>query len=245
MWYTALFEIINFYKNKRLSLLLLLGFCLFFIDSCQDNKSKNSSTKTKIKINETKFEKRIQKPFQLNKDNFLDFFVNYGSRNLENKVRLHTTLGNIEIELFKETRFHRANFIYLTKLNYFENTQFYRVINNFMIQGGNSDDRKIALKRKQIGRYLLPNDQNYNFKHHRGVLSMPSSDIENPYKLASPFEFFIVQQKEGAHHLDGNYTIFGKVIKGMDVVDKIAAEKTDAADWPLQNIYITKVDIIN
>ena len=48
---------------------------------------------------------------------------------------------------------------------------------------------------------------------------MPSSDINNPYKLASPYEFFIVQKKTGAHHLDGSYTPFGKVIKGMDLVD--------------------------
>ena len=73
---------------------------------------------------------------------------------------------------------------------------------------------------------------------------MPSGEIENPYKLASPFEFFIVQQKGGAHHLNGDYTIFGKVIAGMDVVDTIAAQSTDEGDWPLKNIYITKVEII-
>ena len=73
---------------------------------------------------------------------------------------------------------------------------------------------------------------------------MPSGEIENPYKLASPFEFFIVQQKGGAHHLNGDYTIFGKVIAGMDVVDTIAAQPTDEGDWPLKNIYITKVEII-
>jgi cyclophilin family peptidyl-prolyl cis-trans isomerase len=54
---------------------------------------------------------------------------------------------------------------------------------------------------------------------------MPSKTIENPYNKASPFEFFIVQQQQGAHHLDGDYTIFGKVIKGMEVVDMIAAER--------------------
>ena len=54
---------------------------------------------------------------------------------------------------------------------------------------------------------------------------MPSSEIENPHKLASPYEFFIVNQSPGAYHLDGNYTVFGKVIKGMDVVDKINNQK--------------------
>jgi peptidyl-prolyl cis-trans isomerase A (cyclophilin A) len=74
---------------------------------------------------------------------------------------------------------------------------------------------------------------------------MPSSDIDNPYKLASPFEFFIVQKKDGAKHLDGEYTIFGKVISGMEVVDRIASSPTDNIDWPLNNIYINKVEIIN
>ena len=73
---------------------------------------------------------------------------------------------------------------------------------------------------------------------------MPSSLIDNPYKMASPFEFFIVQKKDGAHHLDGNYTIFGKVIKGMETVDKIAATATDNLDWPIENIYINRVEII-
>ena len=174
----------------------------------------------------------------------MEFFLDYDKKNKENKVRIYTDFGDIEIELFKETKFHRSNFIYLTKKNYFEDTQFYRVINNFMIQGGNSDNRKISLKRKKIGKYLLPNDLDKGYTHKRGMISMPSSLIDNPYKMASPFEFFIVQSKNGAHHLDGNYTVFGKVIKGMTTVDKIASTPTDNLDWPLENIYIRKVTII-
>ena len=77
------------------------------------------------------------------------------------------------------------------------------------------------MKRKSIGRYLLPPDTKKGYKHHRGAISMPSSEIENPHKLASPYEFFIVQKKDGAYHLDGNYTVFGKVLEGMEFVDKI------------------------
>src|SRR5690606_8983279 len=111
------------------------------------------------------------------------------------------------------------------------------VIDNFMIQGGNGDDKLTAGKRHKIGRYLLPTGTNKGYKHNRGVISMPSSDIDNPHKLPSPYEFFIVQQQGGAHSLNGDYTIFGEVVKGMDVVDKIAAVETDDGDWPLQNIY--------
>ena len=76
------------------------------------------------------------------------------------------------------------------------------------------------------------------------MISMPSSAVSNPYKMASPFEFFIVLQKGGAHQLDGDYTVFGRVTRGMDIVDKIAAVPTDDGDWPEQNIYLNKVEII-
>ena len=76
------------------------------------------------------------------------------------------------------------------------------------------------------------------------MVSMPSSLVDNPYKMASPFEFFIVQKKDGAHHLDGDYTVFVKVTKGMDTVDKIASRPTDNRDWPIDNVYIKKVEII-
>ena len=103
---------------------------------------------------------------------------------------------------------------------------------------------RISKRRRNIGRYLLPPDSNKGFKHHRGIVSIPSSDIDNPYKLASPYEFFIVQSENGAYHLDKNYTPFGKVIRGMDIVDIICNLETDKREWPIENIKI-KVSIIN
>ena len=230
-----------------------LCFCLLFlIFGCEDKQSKKKNTTitnevTTLKKVEKKedTETKPQREYpRINDDNVRPFFLKYGEENKENKVRITTDFGNIDILLFDETRYHRANFIFLTKQEYFDATQFYRIVNNFIIQGGNSDSEFIARKRRRIGKYLLPTDTKYGFKHDRGVISMPSSDIENPYKLASPYEFFIVQQRGGAHHLNGDYTIFGKVIKGMDVVDKIAAQKADAREWPVKNIYIRSVRII-
>jgi len=182
--------------------------------------------------------------FVVTDKNVMEFLVDYGKKNTENTLRIITDYGSIDILLFKNTKFHRANFVYLAKKKYFNNTQFYRVISNFVIQGGNSDDRITLKKRQAIGKYLLPNDYDKGYKHDRGMLSMPSKNIENPYKKASPFEFFIVQQKGGAHHLDGDYTVFGKVIKGMEIVDRIAAVPSDASDWPLQNVFIKDISII-
>ena len=226
--------------NLKISLSALL-FSIIISGCVVNSDDKKSEVKSSPKKPVT-IKKNIE--FKLSDENVMEFFLDYDKKNKENKVRIHTDFGDIEIELFKETKFHRSNFIYLTKKNYFEDTQFYRVINNFMIQAGNSDNRKISLKRKKIGKYLLPNDLDKGYTHERGMISMPSSLIDNPYKMASPFEFFIVQSKNGAHHLDGNYTVFGKVIKGMTTVDKIASTPTDNLDWPLENIYIRKVTII-
>ena len=229
---------------------LLLIFYLSILTTCNSKKNipEKQYVEDEITIEEIKQEdlnKDKEESFILNDNNVIEFLFEYEKNNKENKVRIYTTEGNIDILLFNNTPYHRANFIYLTKNNYFSETQFYRVIDNFVIQAGNSDDTRISMKRNKIGKYLLPNDFNKGYTHDRGIVSMPSSEIDNPYKLASPFEFFIVQKKDGAKHLDGEYTIFGKVISGMDVVDRIASSQTDNIDWPLNNIYINKVEIIN
>ena len=212
--------------------------------SCKDI-SNNKPTKKIILKKEIKT-KPIEKKeiFLLNDKNAIPFFYEYEKKNKENLVRIITDYGNIDIKLFENTPYHRANFIFLTKKNYFEGEYFHRVVKDFIIQGGNSDNRKTSTKRRSIGRYLLPPDTKKGHKHHRGIISMPSSEIENPHKLASPYEFFIVQKKDGAYHLDGNYTAFGKVIKGMNVVDIIANLETDKREWPINNVRFKTV-IIN
>lgn len=216
---------------------------------CEDNQSKKKTAirtkdSTVVKKTKTKPKPKEEDYPVLDTENAMEFFLQYEKEHKENRVRMTTDFGTIEILLFDKTKFHRANFIYLTKRKYFNNTQFYRVIDNYIVQAGNSDDVKTSRKRRKIGRYLLPKDTKRGFKHDRGVLSMPSSDIDNPHKLASPYEFFIVQQTPGAYFLDGDYTIFGRVTKGMEVIDKIAAVDTDDGDWPMKNIFIRNVEII-
>lgn len=232
-------------------LVVFLLFCASLMN-CEDKQSKKKisqvpdadPTKKQTEIKHDTLREQTTEFPVLDSPTAMEFYLEYDRRHKENKVRITTDFGAIDILLFDETKFHRCNFIYLTKRQYFDNTQFFRVIDNFMIQGGNGDDMETAIKRRKIGKYLLPRDTNRGFKHDRGTVSMPSSDIKNPHKLASPYQFFIVQQQGGAHHLNGDYTVFGKVIQGMDVVDKIASVKTDDSDWPLQNVYIRSVRII-
>jgi peptidyl-prolyl cis-trans isomerase A (cyclophilin A) len=210
-----------------------------------ENTIQSSGTKdTPVeKNNEIKKEEIIEEAILLNDQNAIPFFFDYQKQNLEDKVRITTRFGNIDLQLFKNTPYHRANFIYLTKKGYFNGTTFHRVVPGFIIQGGNSDRMETAKKRAEIGKYLLPPDTRKGYKHHRGVISMPSSEIENPHKLASPYEFFIVQQTPGAYHLDGSYTVFGKVIAGMEVVDEINKQRIDNREAPLTNV-IMEVSIL-
>lgn len=225
--------------------IFLLSFVIVVGYGCQPKQNNNSfelkviEKKESIKKNTPAEDKSIH----LNDKNAIPFLFNYGKENQEDKIRIITKFGNIDIQLFNKTPYHRANFIYLTKKKYFDGTMFHRIVPGFIIQGGNSDSRKSMIKRKEIGRYLLPPDTQKGYSHHRGVISMPSSEINNPYKLASPYEFFIVQQSPGAYHLDGNYTAFGKVIKGMNVVDKINRLEIDKREMPISNIYIKTVII--
>ena len=215
--------------------------------SCTEpaKKIKSTTKKAEPKQKVVKKELLIEEPaFYLDEKTAIPFLFEYQQKNKENKVRISTTYGDIDLLLFDNTPYHRANFIYLTKLGYFNDTFFHRVVPDFVIQGGNSDHPKTWRKRRKIGRYLLPQDNDKDHKHDRGVISIPSSKEDNPHKLASPFEFFIVQQKGGAYHLDEDFTPFGKVINGMDVVDKICAQPIDGRENPIQNIKM-KIIIID
>ena len=223
---------------------IVLSLLVLLVISCQE-KPKKKTIKVKVpeKKQVKKTESKDQKGIVLNDNNAIPFFYEYAAKNKENKVRIITQYGNIDILLYNNTPYHRANFIYLTKKKYFDGTMFHRVVPKFIIQGGNSDNRKSMLKRREIGRYLLPPDTKKGHSHHRGVISMPSSEIDNPHKLASPYEFFIIQQSPGAYYLDGNYTAFGEVISGMEVVDQINQLEVDGREMPISNTYI-KTEII-
>lgn len=218
--------------------------------SCE-KKTKDTTEKNRVQKNDSiNIKNSSPKPKYdletviLTDDNVVDFLTWYGERNLENKVLIETKYGNIEIELFDKTPLHRANFIYLVKKNYFNTTYFHRVVKNFIIQGGSSDESITKKDRKNIGKYLIPPEFNNSLKHKYGALASARLWEENPKKLSNPYEFYLVQNKNGAHHLDNEHTVFGKITKGFDVMNEIANQETDKKEFPLLNIKI-KVTVIN
>ena len=170
------------------------------------------------------------------KDSIQSFLLAYGKENLENRVRMKTKHGTIELELFNDMPLERASFIFLVKHNFFSHSVVHRVVQNFVVQAGNSDNRITAMKRSSIGDYKLPANYNLKYKHVRGMLSLAREWENNPDELHDPFEFFI--SLGTAPHLNGKHTIFGKVISGMKVADVISKEPTDQGDWPLKEVYI-------
>lgn len=116
----------------------------------------------------------------------------------------------------------------------YDGSSFHRVIEGFMIQGG--EPRADKPFPEEIKGEFAANGVRNDLSHKRGVISMARTDLYN----SASSQFFIVHETEGAQHLDGYYAAFGKVVKGMDVVDKIAAARTDFMDAPLRDIVITR-----
>lgn len=232
------------------SLVVSVMVCLL-LWGCEDKKKTSEektippTEKTKDSIAPKITDEETPEPSaaypQITQENVVEFLTQYGKENPETLVRIRTQHGTIDIKLYEDTPLHRANFIYLVKQKYFDNTFFHRVVPNFIIQGGNSDTPSTNKKRRVIGKdYLLPAELANGRKHTSGTVSGAKEYRENPDKQSAPFEFFIfLGPQSSTGHLNGNYTIFGRVVKGMDVVETIANLPTDDGDWPQSNVFIT------
>ncbi|MDD2397893.1 MAG: peptidylprolyl isomerase [Sedimentibacter sp.] len=144
----------------------------------------------------------------------------------------------IKAELYPEMAPNTVkNFISLINKNYYDDKIFHRVIKGFMIQGGCPNGNGMGGPGYSIKGEFNSNGFNNELKHTEGVLSMARS--MSPDSAGS--QFFIMHQK--SPHLDGQYAAFGKVIEGMDVVNKIAATKTDRMDRPVSEVKLNKVTV--
>ncbi|MCU0798631.1 MAG: peptidylprolyl isomerase [Candidatus Thermoplasmatota archaeon] len=145
--------------------------------------------------------------------------------------------GTIKIALDKDKAPKTVeNFITLANKPFYNGLTFHRVIPDFMIQGGDPQGDGTGGPG-----YTLESEASNGLKHDKGVISMAKKSGDT---RMSGSQFFIVQAKDGAHHLDGEHTVFGRVVSGLDLVDKIAAVRTDANDKPVDPIIISSVTII-
>lgn len=156
-------------------------------------------------------------------------------------VTIHTEYGKIKMILFDKTPVHKQNFINLALAGVYEDIVFHRVINHFMIQTGDPATRLSDENfNRQIIQKTLPAEISDQFVHDRSYIGAARrGNDKNPEKRSSGTQFYIIQGCRGAHHLDGEYTIFGKVMSGMEVVDKIAATETNEKDRPVEPIRLT------
>lgn len=184
------------------------------------------------------------------------------------RVEIRTGYGNMIFELYNSTPLHRDNFIKLVDSGFYDDLLFHRVINDFMIQGGDPESKNAGPgKRSGNGGpgYLLPSE--IRALHFRGALAAARiGGPANPEKLSSGSQFYIVQglrslnemdlaeasrqhsrtystqetadylRLGGYPSLDHAYTVFGRIVEGLDVLDKIASVETDHNDRPLKDI---------
>lgn len=185
----------------------------------------------------------------------------------ETVVVIETNYGTIKAKLYNDTPLHRDNFLKLVNEGWYNGSPFHRVINNFMIQGGQNADGRLDPG------YTVPAEFTENHIHKKGALcAARQPDQVNPKKASSGSQFYIVQgtvfddkkldlyeerlnkvfnarQRQtyktvgGTPHLDGDYTVFGEVIEGLDVVDKIAKVKTGYMDVPVEPVIINTITI--
>ncbi|MBR3710283.1 MAG: peptidylprolyl isomerase [Bacteroidales bacterium] len=185
----------------------------------------------------------------------------------ETIVVIETSQGTIKAKLYNDTPLHRDNFIKLVNEGWYNGSPFHRIIKNFMIQGGQNADGRMDPG------YTVPAEFRDNHFHKKGALcAARQGDQVNPKKASSGSQFYIVQgqvfddkkleiyeerlgkifsatQRQayktvgGTPHLDGDYTVFGEVIQGLDVVDKIAGVKTGYMDVPVEPVTINKITI--
>ena len=154
---------------------------------------------------------------------------------------IETTLGNIELEFLEDKApGHTKNFKDLANKGYYDGTTFHRVIPGFMIQGGDSNSKSEDRSTHGTGGPGYSIDAEFNdTPHDRGILSMARS--QDPNSAGS--QFFIVVK--ASHFLDNQYTAFGKVIKGMEVVDKIVNVSRDSNDNPNEKVEMKSVKLVN
>ena len=159
-----------------------------------------------------------------------------------------TNMGTIKVKLYSGTPKHRENFAKLAFSKYYDGIIFHRVINGFMIQGGDPLTKEIYADPAKYGTggpdYTIPAEFVPEYTHKKGALAAARrGDAANPLKESSGSQFYIVQNESTCAQLDGNYTVFGQTVEGFDVIDKIAAVETNNRDCPVTPVKIITITL--
>ena len=161
-----------------------------------------------------------------------------------------TNYGTIRVKLYKDTPRHRDNFEKLALSGYYDSLLFHRVINGFMIQGGDpftKDTTMVEHYGEGGPAYTIPAEMRDSLgqplhRHKKGALAAARrGDLANPFKESSGSQFYLVQDPDNCAHLDGEYTVFGETVAGLHVIDKIASVPTNRRDLPLSEVKIVKI----
>ncbi|MBC6988439.1 peptidylprolyl isomerase [Hymenobacter sp. BT491] len=193
--------------------------------------------------------------------NVVSLLTPYLKEHPGSEVIVHTRLGDMRVRLYDDTPIHKANFLLLARKGLLNETVFSRVVKGFAVQAGRSDHTTMPIRR-----YRLPPEIRPQHFHKRGALGMARYDDEqNPGKLSASTDYYFVQGEKltpyqaqamagrkltpeqlntyatvgGVPSLDGRYTVFGEVIEGLEVIDKIAAEPVDPYKWPKKDVTVT------
>ena len=234
-----------------MSRVLLVAGCLLAFSSCNQSGPEDADANKTATETEPKLE-------PLTSETAVEVLSAYDKQHPDSIAVISTRLGDIKVRLYKDTPLHRANFVRLTKAGFYDQGEFYRVVKGFAIQGGDSDNREM-----KNGAYKIPQETNPKYIHKKGALAMARyGDERNPEKESSSHNFYIVlgepltdaelrayESQHGIQYtpeqietyktiggepgLDTEYTVFGEVIDGMDVVEKIGQEAVGSGKWPV------------
>ena len=228
---------------KRTTLTLFLAAAIAV--SCGQNTEKKTDEAPETAATEQPAEQTTEQPATENE--ITTNKVTMDIKKTENpEFDIVTTYGTMRVRLYEKTPRHRDNFVKLASEKYYDGIRFHRVIEGFMIQTGDPYSRDTAMINKWgTGGpdYTVPAEFVSDYSHKKGALAAArKGDLANPKKASSGSQFYIVHDPENCAHLDGQYTIFGEVISGLEVIDKIATADTDRYDRPYDDIIITAVN---
>ncbi len=219
------------YMKKIIYGIAILAMVASCMSSCASRKGKtekieaelNDSTKIAMEMEQ----KRMEEP----------------------EFEMVTSLGTMKIKLYSKTPKHRENFTKLVAEKYYDGMRFHRVIEGFMIQGGDPysrDTAQIDLWGQGGPGYTVPAEFVNEYWHKKGAIAAArKGDMANPKKASSGSQFYIVHDENNCLHLDGQYTIFGEVTEGLEVIDRIATVATDRYDRPYEDVMIVSVKALN